>query len=112
MKASKEGNAVWKELEDFVLANSLEDAFSEFQIGEDRQLQKKLQALGFSQEVESMGQEGCYNDGGEISVTLRVGDYFFTREGYYSSWDESQWSDFQESKPVEVTTIRYLPIKC
>ncbi len=108
MKATKEGEAVWQELKDFVEADpSLEDCYNEFLNGEGYGLEE---FKDFPYELSVVGQDGCWNDGGQVSITVKIGDHFFQKKGYYSSWGSHQWENFSEVKPVEVTRIEYVAI--
>lgn len=52
-----------------------------------------------------IGTEG----GGEyIYIVFKIGDRHFKKEGYYASYDGSNWDgDFQEVTPIERTVVFY-----
>jgi hypothetical protein len=64
-----------------------------------------LDGIGKVEFVDSWGGEG---DGAEIFVVIKVGDRYFQRTGYYSSWGESRMDGkLEEVKPVQVMRTEY-----
>jgi hypothetical protein len=55
--------------------------------------------------VERFGGEG---KGDDLWSVFQIGDQFFKKSGYYSSWNGSSWEyDFVEVTPVPVTKTEY-----
>ena len=56
--------------------------------------------------VEDFGGEG---QGDHAHVVVKLGDQYFKIDGYYSSWEGTDWSydEWYEAKPVEKTVIEY-----
>jgi hypothetical protein len=55
--------------------------------------------------VSQFGGEG---KGDDIWRVFQIGDQFFKKSGYYSSWNGTDWSyDFVEVTPVSVTVTEY-----
>ena len=109
-KRSPEANQVWQEFQDFCKKHELESEQQEFiHYGEGYEVRKPDGKFkDFPHELEVIEQGGCHNDGGTITIVVRVGDFLFMDEGYYSSWDCNQWEDsWNEVKAVEVTKIEY-----
>jgi hypothetical protein len=63
-------------------------------------------ASGTAKTVDSYGGEG---KGDTYWVVFQVGDKFYRVDGYYSSWEGTNWDSAEpyEVKPVEVTVIKY-----
>lgn len=61
---------------------------------------------GTAKTLEAYGGEG---KGEEYWVVFQVGDKTYRVDGYYSSWEGTNWDDAEpyEVKPVEVTVIKY-----
>lgn len=51
---------------------------------------------------------GGQGDGAAMGAVIKIGDRYFKRTGYYSSWDSSEYdSTVEEVEPYEKTVIRY-----
>jgi hypothetical protein len=59
--------------------------------------------------VENFG--GGSGDGEERYIVIKVGDQLFQWNGYYSSWDGSEWADeLREVEPYSVQVTKYREI--
>lgn len=64
-----------------------------------------IEGIGQIEFAERSGGEG---DGAEISIVIKIGNRYFQRDGYYSSWGEdSMDGDIYEVKPKQVQRTEY-----
>lgn len=81
-------------------------------LGDDLQLNQVVElAPGIEAKlVESFGGEG---KGEDCWFIFSIGEQFFRINGYYSSWDGTDWTEgsLEEVFPREVTTINFLTKK-
>lgn len=97
----------------------LESALTQWeeQIGENRNLfmdmwyeenmegLPNLEGIGQLEFVDSGGGEG---DGAEIWVVIKIGNRYFRKTGYYSSWGSDEMDgDLEEVKPKQVEVTQY-----
>lgn len=51
---------------------------------------------------------GGEGDGEERFIVIKVGDQLFQYNGYYSSWDGTEWDEtLRQVEPYEVTVTKY-----
>lgn len=68
-----------------------------------------IEGFGKAEFVESYGGEGM---GDERWIVFKVGDRYFQKNGFYSSWDGSSWDgELEEVEPREVTVTQYFAKK-
>lgn len=66
---------------------------------------------GETVEVKLVHETGGMDVGSNASMTFKIGDQFFTKQGYYASHYGYDWDgDFFESKPVERVITEYEPL--
>lgn len=53
------------------------------------------------------GSDYSYGDGHEMGFVVEVAGRYFHASGTYTSWDGSEYDNFVEVEPVEVTVRRY-----
>lgn len=103
------GKEVFVELKQFAEDNNLEDDFNEFT---HYRCEPSAELSNFRLPLELVAEDGCWSDGGQISVVIKIGDFFLKDVGYYSSWDSDQWeNEWIEVEPVQVTVTQYHPVK-
>lgn len=59
-------------------------------------------------EIELVGNNSVYHDGGPLDFVVRFGDIYIKFEGCYSSWGDSEYAEdyyqvFPKKKVVEIT---------
>jgi hypothetical protein len=65
---------------------------------------------GETVDVKLVHETGGMDKGSNASMTFKIGDQFFTKEGYYASHYGYEWDGpFFESKPVERVITEYVP---
>lgn len=65
----------------------------------------ELEGIGIVELQETTGGQG---DGAPTELVLKVGDRYFTINGYYSSWDVGQMDgDLYEVRQEQVTVTKY-----
>src|SRR4051812_30858634 len=58
--------------------------------------------------IEYADTDGQPNDGAEISAVIKIGDRYFEKSGYYSSWGSSTMDgDIVEVRPKQVQVTQY-----
>ena len=54
---------------------------------------------------------GGMDKGSHASVTFKIGDQYFRKEGFYASHYGTDWDgDFDEVRPVTVEKVEYAPV--
>ena len=65
---------------------------------------------GETVDVKLVHETGGMDKGSNASMTFKIGDQFFTKEGYYASHYGYEWDGlFFESKPIERVITEYVP---
>lgn len=63
-------------------------------------------------DYEVVDTTGGMDAGSNASVTFKIGDQYFRKEGYYASHYGYDWDGpFMEVKPVPVKAVEYVPIE-
>lgn len=65
---------------------------------------------GETVDVKLVHETGGMDKGSSASMTFKIGDQFFTKEGYYASHYGYDWDGpFFESKPIKKVITEYVP---
>lgn len=89
--------------------STLEDLLDWSELGyELKGTTEQLVINGESVNVTCVQQLGGMDKGTKANITFKVGDQFFTKEGWYQSHYGYEYDgDFYESSPTEVVTYKY-----
>jgi hypothetical protein len=91
--------------EDF---NSITDLLDWSELAYDLGKPQPITIAGIQTEIQCVEQLGGMDKGTNANVTFKVGNQYFTKEGWYQSHYGHEYDgDFYEAEPVEKVVVEY-----